>query len=152
MKFSFLSPTSNAISALKAIGVGMLIGSVTLSGYFAYRHYTHLINSRTSLQIANKALVLDASKLEQSIKTQSNSIDALKRTIASRDETFTLLQGEISQLEQERKKQEDETKNAIKKYENILATSLCANERMPDDIIRLQRTRTKEFNARFHGG
>ncbi|PHM72393.1 hypothetical protein [Xenorhabdus sp. KJ12.1] len=71
--------------------------------------------------------------------------------VAERDNRLIVLAESQNKLEKEIKQQREESDSAIGQFKDMLAHAQCANQRMPDDIIRLQHQRTAEFNRSYGG-
>ncbi|MDC9615481.1 hypothetical protein PSI19_16715 [Xenorhabdus khoisanae] len=145
-----MSPFST-VKSLKFGCIGMILGALCLGGYLAYSKYESLTKSVTALNKANSVLSHDNNSLKTVIGSQNENIRLLNGDIAARDNRLIELEESQKNLEKEIKQQQEESNSAIRQFKTMLAHAQCANQRMPDDIIRLQHQRTADFNRRYGG-
>ncbi|MDC9590747.1 hypothetical protein PSI23_16000 [Xenorhabdus sp. XENO-10] len=137
--------------SLKFVGVGVVLTVFCFGGYLVHGEYKSLTNDVTELNKAKSALTNENKNLKVTISTQDENIRLLNGDIAARDSRLNELEETQKNLENKFKKQREESYDAIEQFKKRLANSQCANQRMPDDIIRLQRQRTAEFNKLYGG-
>ncbi|MBD2782212.1 hypothetical protein ID852_03235 [Xenorhabdus sp. 42] len=137
--------------SLKFAGIGVVIGAVSLGGLLAHHHYKNLTAHVTAINQANSVLSNENNSLKTAIGTQHENIHRLNSDIAERDSRLIALEASQKLLENEIKQQQKESDRAIEQFKTLLANAQCADQRMPDGIIRLQHQRTAEFNRRYGG-
>ncbi|MDE1478353.1 hypothetical protein KKJ01_08920 [Xenorhabdus bovienii] len=137
--------------SLKFVSVGVAITILCFGGYLVQSKYESLTKSVTALNESNSALSSENKSLKTVIGSQNENIRLFNDDIAERDNRLIELEESQKNLEKEIKQQREESDSAIGQFKTMLANSQCANQRMPDDIIRLQHQRTTEFNRRYSG-
>ncbi|MCC8379065.1 hypothetical protein [Xenorhabdus sp. PB30.3] len=138
-------------NAFKFVAIGAVMGVICLGVNFVHHQYKSLTERVTALNTANSALSGENTQLKTAISVQDENIRLLQHDIAERDSRLIALVESQHKLEKETKQQQEESDNAIRQFKEMLAHARCANQRMPDDIIRLQHQRTAEFNRRYGG-
>lgn len=142
--------TSFPIGKVLKIGsVGLVLGILCVSGYIAYSRYNSLVESVSGLNKTNGELKTENGTLKMAITSKDANIKLLNDDISNRDSR--LIEQEKSQktLDLKIRKQQEESSHALEQIKQMLDGSQCANERMPDDVIRLQQQRTADFNKAY---
>ncbi|EKN4689577.1 hypothetical protein ABF236_003446 [Yersinia ruckeri] len=136
---------------LKIGSVSAVVAVLFVGGYVAHSKYNELLESISALGKTNKQLALDNAALEQSVTLKDGNISLLQADIDKRDNRLKAQEETQKVLDTKITQQQEESRNAVEQIKQMLASSQCANERMPDDVIRLQRQRTANFNKAYGG-
>ncbi|OKP01551.1 DUF2570 domain-containing protein [Xenorhabdus eapokensis] len=137
--------------SLKLVAIGSVLGVICFGVKFAHNQYKNFTGHVTALNTANSVLFSENTNLKTAIRVQSENIRLLHHDIAERDNRLMELVESQKHLEQEIQQQREESESATGQFKDMLDNIQCANQRMPDDIIRLQHQRTAEFNQRYGG-
>ncbi|MEB7891877.1 hypothetical protein NGK36_21700 [Hafnia alvei] len=137
--------------ALKIGSVGLVLGVLCVGGYVAYSRYNGLVESVSGLNKTNVELKTENGTLKMAITSKDANIKLLNDDISDRDSRIIEQEKSQKTLDLKIRKQQEESSHAVEQIKKILEGSQCANERMPDDVIRLQQQRTSDFNKAFGG-
>ena len=136
---------------LKIGSVGLVLGVLCVGGYVAYSRYNGLVESVSGLNKTNVELKTENGTLKMAITSKDANIKLLNDDISDRDSRIIEQEKSQKTLDLKIRKQQEESSHAVEQIKQILEGSQCANERMPDDVIRLQQQRTSDFNKAFGG-
>ncbi|WP_426575451.1 hypothetical protein ACP179_00895 (plasmid) [Xenorhabdus stockiae] len=138
-------------NAFKFVAIGAVLSVICLGVNFVHHQYKNLTGRVTALNTANSALSGENTQLKTAVSVQGENIRLLQHDIAERDSRLIALIESQNKLEKEIKQQHEESDRAIGQFKEMLAHAPCADQRMPDDVMRLQHQRTAEFNRRYGG-
>lgn len=136
---------------LKIGSIGLVLGVVCASGYVAYSRYNELVESVSDLNKTNGELKSENGTLKMVITSKDANIKLLNDDISNRDDRIIEQEESQKALDLKIRQQQGESSDAVEQIKKMLEGSQCANQRMPDDVIRLQQQRTAAFNKAFGG-
>lgn len=134
---------------LKIGSVGLVLGVLCVSGYVAYSRYNGLVESVSGLSKTNGELKVENGTLKMAITSKDANIKLLNDDISDRDSRIIEQEKSQKTLDLKIRQQQGESNDAVKQIKKMLEGSQCANQRMPDDVIRLQQQRTAAFNKAY---